>query len=79
MYTITNWVQIDWKAVCKLGRRTTSILSSFLHLFSTSRQRNGATKLVTLNLWRVGRAKRQGRNAIRDHWFLLRHDTVLLM
>ena len=51
--------------------RTISILNSFLHLFSTFRQRLRATEIVTLNLWRVGRVKRQGRSAIRDHWILL--------
>ena len=60
-----------------MGLRTISILNSFLHLFSTFRQRLRATKLVTLNLWRVGRVKRQGRSAIRDHWILLSQDTVL--
>ena len=78
MYTITREAQIDWTAVFKLGLRTISILNSFLHLFSTLRQRLRATKLVTLNLWRVGRVKRQGRSAIRDHWILLNQDTVLL-
>ena len=67
MYTITREAQIDWKAVFKLGLRTNSILNSFLHFFSTFRQRLRATKIVTLNLWRVGRVKRQGRSAIRDH------------
>ena len=71
--------QIDWKAVLKSGLRTTHILNSFLPLFSTFRQRLRATKLVTLNLWRVGRVKRQGRSAIRDHWVLLSQDTVLLI
>ena len=36
-----------------------------------------ASKLVTLNLWRVGRVKKQG-SAIRDHWIQLSQDTVLL-
>ena len=79
MYTITREAQIDWKAVLKSGLRTTHILNSFLHLFSTFRQRLRATKLVTLNLWRVRRVKRQGRSAIRDHWILLSQDTVLLI
>ena len=35
--------------------------------------------LVTLNLWRVARVKRQGRSAIRDYWILLSQDTVLLI
>ena len=79
MYAIVRQAQIDWNAVFKLGLRTISILNSFLHLFSTFRQRLRATKLVTLNLWRVGRVKRQGRSAIRDHWILLSQDTVLLI
>ena len=79
MYTITRKAQIDWKAVFKLGLRTISILNSFLHIFSTFCQRLMATKLVTLNLWRVGRVKRQGGSAIRDHWILLSQDTVLLI
>ena len=79
MYAISSLAQIDWKSVLKLGLRTTDILNSFLHLFSTFRQRLRATKLVTLNLWRVGRVKRQGRSAIRDHWILLSQDTVLLI
>ena len=79
MYTITRQAQIEWNAVFKLGLRTISILNSFFHLFSTFRQRLRATKLVTLNLWRVGRVKRQGRSAIRDHWILLSQDTVLLI
>ena len=70
---------MDWKAVFKLGLRIISILNSFLHLFSTFRQRLRATKLDTLNLWRVGRVKRQGRSVIRDHWILLSQDTVLLI
>ena len=78
MYTITSLAKIDWNAVFKLGLKTISILNSFLHLFSTFRQRLRATKLVTLNLWRVGRVKRQGRSAIRDYWIPLSHDTVLL-
>ena len=79
MYTITREAQIDWKAVFKLDLRTISILNSFLHLFSTFRQRLRATKLVTLNLWRVGRVKRQGRSAIQDHRIPLSQDTVLLI
>ena len=67
------------KAVFRLGLRTISILNSFLYIFSTFRQRLRATKLVTLNLWRVGRAKRPGRSAIRDQWILLSQDTVLLI
>ena len=59
-----------------LDFRTTSILNSILHLFSTFRQRLMATKLVTLNLWRNGRVKRQGRSAIRDNWILLSQDTT---
>ena len=58
---------------------TTFILNSFLHLFPTFRQRLRATKLATLSLWRVGRVKRQGRSAIRDHWILLSQDKVLLI
>ena len=79
MYTIVRQAQIDWKSVLKSGLRTTYILNSFLHLFSTFRQRLRATKLVTHNLWRVGRVKRQGRSAIRDHWILPNQDTVLLI
>ena len=79
MYTIVRWAQNDWKAVLKSGLRTTHILNSFLHLFSTFRQRLSAIKLVILNLWRVGRVKRQRRSAIRDHWILLNQDTVLLI
>ena len=78
MYTIVREAQIDWKAVLKLGLRTTHILNAFLHLFLTIHQRLRAIKLVTLSLWRVGRVKRQGRSAIRDHWILLSQDIVLL-
>ena len=59
MYTITSQAQIDWKAVLNSNLRTTHILNSFLHLFSTFRERHRAIKLVTLNLWRVRRVKRQ--------------------
>ena len=79
MYTIVRWAHIDWKAVLKSGLRTTHILNSLLHHFSTFRQRLRAIKLFTLNLWRVGCVKRQGRNAVRDHWILLSQDTVLLI
>ena len=79
MYTISRYAQVDWKTVLKLILRTTHILSSFLHLFSTFRQTLRATKLFTLNLWRVGRVRRQGRSVIRDHLILLSQDTVHLI
>ena len=77
MHTIIIKTQIDWKAVFKLSLSSISILNSILHLFSTFRQKIRATKIVTLNLWRVGRVKRQRRNAICSHWILLSQDTVL--
>ena len=79
MYTITRRAQIYWKAVLKSGLRTTLNPNSFFHLFSTFRQRLRATKIITLNSWRVGRVKRQGRRAIQDHWILLSENTVLLI
>ena len=36
-----------------------------------------STKLVTLNLCRVGRVQSQGTNAIRDNWIPLSKDTIL--
>ena len=68
MYTITGSTQYDSKAVLKSGLRTTTILNSFLRLFSTFRQRLRATKFVTLKLWRDGRVKGQRGGAIRDPW-----------
>ena len=59
------------------------MLNSFPHLFSTIRQRLRATKLVTLNLWRVGPVERQGRQVERQVQSgiigSLSQDTVLLI